>query len=718
MSIHPILSLDLRYERDVVQARQRAREIAALLGFDRQDQIRLATATSEIARNAFRYARNGKVEFELQNEPEQALRIRVLDQGPGIANLQDVLDGFYKSDTGLGMGIVGTRRLMDSFDIATTAAGTQVVLGKSLPPHAPVFTASSFRKLVEELDQREPQNPFDEIERQNRELLKTLADLRARQDELALLNRELEDTNRGVVALYAELDERADYLRRASELKTNFLSNMSHEFRTPLNSIISLARILQERMDGDLSTEQEKQVRYIQRSAQELYDLVNDLLDLAKVEAGKVTVKPKEFVIQELFGTLRGMLRPLLLDTSLELIFEDCSDLPVMHTDDGKVSQILRNFISNALKFTPSGEVRVSASMGASGTIIFSVRDTGIGIAPQDQEFIFKEFTQIESAIQDRVKGTGLGLPLCRNLAELLGGSVSVESELGKGSNFYAVIPIHYGDSSREDTPEQGTVALLPGKVPVLIVEDNPETAFIYRNYLQKTDFQPIMVVSVEQARRALTGLQPAAIVLDVYLGGQDSSEYIRELRKSADTENVPVIVISVMDEARKALSYGADKFLRKPVDQEVFCSALYKLAGRRERKKVLLVDDNEVSRYVLREKLSTWNFHILEARGGREALTVIDRESPDLVFLDLLMPDMGGLQVLEELRASPRSRSIPVIIHSSKTLDIQEEQVVRSATVGVFPKRSLHENFAAQELQDLLLKANVLPLARMQRHA
>ncbi|MGB8888623.1 MAG: ATP-binding protein [Candidatus Korobacteraceae bacterium] len=718
MSIHPILSLDLRYERDVVQARQRAREIAALLGFDRQDQIRLATATSEIARNAFRYARNGKVEFEVQNEPEQALRIRVVDQGPGIANLQDVLDGFYKSDTGLGMGIVGTRRLMDSFDIATTAAGTQVVLGKSLPPHAPVFTASSFRKLVEELDQREPQNPFDEIERQNRELLKTLADLRARQDELALLNRELEDTNRGVVALYAELDERADYLRRASELKTNFLSNMSHEFRTPLNSIISLARILQERMDGDLSTEQEKQVRYIQRSAQELYDLVNDLLDLAKVEAGKVTVKPKEFVIQELFGTLRGMLRPLLLDTSLELIFEDCSDLPVMHTDDGKVSQILRNFISNALKFTPSGEVRVSASMGASGTIIFSVRDTGIGIAPQDQEFIFKEFTQIESAIQDRVKGTGLGLPLCRNLAELLGGSVSVESELGKGSNFYAVIPIDCRGSSPEDTPEQGTVALLPGKVPVLIVEDNPETAFIYRNYLQKTDFQPIMVVSVEQARRALTGLQPAAIVLDVYLGGQDSSEYIRELRKSADTENVPVIVISVMDEARKVLSYGADKFLRKPVDQEVFCSALYKLAGRRERKKVLLVDDNEVSRYVLREKLSTWNFHILEARGGREALTVIDRESPDLVFLDLLMPDMGGLQVLEELRASPRSRSIPVIIHSSKTLDIQEEQVVRSATVGVFPKRSLHENFAAQELQDLLLKANVLPLARMQRHA
>ena len=718
MKVQTILSLDLRFERDVVQARQRAREIAALLGFDRQDQIRLATATSEIARNAFRYARNGKVEFELQTELPQTLRITVSDQGPGIAHLQDVLDGQYKSDTGLGMGIVGTRRLMDSFVIETAAGGTQVLLGKTLPPHAPIFTSSAFKRVIEELNKRESQNPFEEIERQNRELLKTLADLRARQDELALLNRELEDTNRGVVALYAELDERADYLRRASELKTNFLSNMSHEFRTPLNSIISLSRILQEKTDGDLSSEQEKQVRFIQRSALELYELVNDLLDLAKVEAGKVTVKPKEFVIQELFGTLRGMLRPLLLDSSLDLIFEDCSDLPVMNTDDGKVSQILRNFISNALKFTPEGEVRVSASLGASGTIIFAVKDTGIGIAPKDQEFIFKEFTQIESAIQDRVKGTGLGLPLCRNLAELLGGSVSVESEVGKGSSFYAVIPINYQGAAPEETLEEGVDKLLPGKVPVLIIEDNPETSFIYGNYLQKTEFQPVTVTSVERARRILSNIHPAAIVLDVYLGGQNSSEYIRELRASPQTEHVPIVVISVMDEARKVLSYGADKFIHKPVDQEAFCATLYELAGRKERKKVLLVDDNEVSRYVLREKLSEWDFQILEARGGREALAVIDREIPDLVFLDLLMPDMGGLQVLDELQASSHTRSIPVIIHSSKTLDRKEEEAARDQAIGVFPKRSLAENFATKELHDLLLKANVLPLTWMQRHA
>lgn len=718
MTIRTILRLDLRHERDVVQARQRAREIAALLGFDRQDQIRLATATSEIARNAFRYARNGSVNFELQDEPEHGLLISVADKGPGIANLQDVLDGMYKSDTGLGMGILGTRRLMDTFSIETGETGTQVVMSKGLPAHTPVLSESAFKKLLVEIEKREAQNPYEEVERQNRELLKTLAELRARQDELALLNRELEDTNRGVVALYAELDERADYLRRASELKTNFLSNMSHEFRTPLNSIISLSRILQEKTDGDLTSEQEKQVRFIQGSAQELYELVNDLLDLAKVEAGKVTVKPKEFVVQELFGALRGMLRPLLVDSSLELVFEDCSDLPAMHTDEGKVSQILRNFISNALKFTETGEVRVSASPGTNGTIVFSVRDTGIGIAPADQELIFKEFTQVESSIQDRVKGTGLGLPLCRNLAELLGGTVSVESELGKGSTFYAAIPVVYPSSAGPEEHRESDISLDPDKLPVLIVEDNPETAFVYDSYLQATRFQPMIVGTVEQARRILASTQPVAIILDVYLAGQNASEFVRELRNSSNTEKVPIFVISVMDEARRVLSYGADKFARKPVDQETFREALFGLVGYQPRKKVLLVDDNEVSRYILREKLSAWDFQIIEARGGREALTIIDRESPDLIFLDVLMPDMGGLQVLQELQSIPHRRDIPVIIHSSKALDMKEEEAIRAQTVGIFPKRSLNETFAMRRLEELLVKASVLSSTRAQRHA
>ncbi len=209
------------------------------------------------------------------------------------------------------------------------------------------------------MQDRTPDSPYEEIERQNQELLKTLQELRARQEELELLNRELEDTNRGVVALYAELDERADYLRRASELKTKFLSNVSHEFRTPLNSIVSLARLLMDKLDGDLTREQMKQVRYIESSARDLQEMVNDLLDLAKVEAGKIRIRPKRFEVHELFSALKGMLKPLLADNnSVDLVFEDAAELAPLLPDEGKVSQILRNLISNALKFTPKGQVR------------------------------------------------------------------------------------------------------------------------------------------------------------------------------------------------------------------------------------------------------------------------------------------------------------------------------------------------------------------------
>src|SRR5580693_1887098 len=373
----PLLTIALRNERDVVQARQRARELAALLGFDNQDQIRLATATSEIARNAFRYARNGDVSFLVHLESPQRLEIVVTDCGPGISNLEDILDGRYKSETGMGMGILGTRRLMDEFDLVSNSSGTQARLVKRLPRQAVALTPRSTRVLAEQLRNRQPETPYEEIDRQNQELLKTLQELRARQEELALLNRELEDTNRGVVALYAELDERADYLRRASELKTKFLSNVSHEFRTPLNSIVSLARLLMDRVDGDLTPEQWKQIRFIESSALDLQEMVNDLLDLAKVEAGKIRIRPKRFEVHELFSALKGMLKPLLADNnSVDLSFEEEPELPSLHTDEGKVSQILRNLISNALKFTPMGHVVVSARPEDEGNILFSVADT------------------------------------------------------------------------------------------------------------------------------------------------------------------------------------------------------------------------------------------------------------------------------------------------------------------------------------------------------
>src|SRR6202453_4428084 len=429
-----ILTLAIASERDTVAARQRARQIARLLEFDSQDQTRISTAVSEIARNAFNYAGGGRVEYSIEGRTSpQLFIIHIRDSGPGVRDLENILEGRYKSSTGMGMGILGARRLMDQFEIESAPGkGTTIWLKKLLPSRSRVWKPQDLPALAAILADEGPQDAFQELQHQNQELLNALEEIRTRQIELSRLNRELEDTNRGVVALYAELDEKADHLRRADELKSRFLSNMSHEFRSPLNSILALSGLLLDRSDGELSKEQEQQTEYIRRAARDLLDLVNDLLDLAKVEAGKVEAKPLEFRAADLFAALRGMLRPLLLNQAVDLVFDDVDQLPAMFSDEGKISQILRNFISNSLKFTERGEVRVSARLAESNDVIFWVADTGIGIAPEDQPRIFQDFAQVDNPIQRKVKGTGRGVPLSQKLAMLLAGGRGGEGILGE----------------------------------------------------------------------------------------------------------------------------------------------------------------------------------------------------------------------------------------------------------------------------------------------
>ncbi len=281
----------------------------------------------------------------------------------------------------------------------------------------------------------------ERLAQENRNLLQLLLD---REREIAELNGELAETNKGVVALYAELDDKAQALREASDLKSRFLSYMSHEFRTPLGAIRSLARLLLDRMDGPLSDEQEKQVMLMQRSAIELSEMVDDLLDLAKIEAGRISVSPAWFEMVDLFSTLRGMFKPLLTMSTINLAFEEPREMPRIYTDDKRLSQILRNFISNAIKFTLEGEVRVRARPEGDDAVTFSVTDTGIGIAEEFQATIFQDFVQIDSPLQRKWRGTGLGLSLSKKIAGLLGGSVSMTSQPGAGSTFSVTIPIRF----------------------------------------------------------------------------------------------------------------------------------------------------------------------------------------------------------------------------------------------------------------------------------
>ena len=563
MQSTPILTVRVKDEVDVVAARQRARQLAALAGFGNQDQVRIATAVSEIARNAFQFG-GGRVEFSFSSAGRpQALSVAVIDQGPGIANLDAVLSGRHRSTTGMGVGILGCRRLMDSFHIETKpGAGTTVRFSKYLPADAPRLEAADCYAMAARLTDERPQ-PARETQIQNRELLETLETLRQRdvelqkrEQELTHISAELEETNRGVVALYAELDEKAAALLSADELKGRFLRHVSHEFRTPLNSIQALTELLLRRIDGELTAEQEKQVGYIRKAARDLTDMVNDLLDLAKVESGNTEVHVARIHLGPLFNSLRGLMRPLVISENVTLVFEEPPPEFSFECDESKIAQILRNLISNALKFTEHGEVRV-ASRIKPGLLQISVTDTGIGIAPEDQDRIFQEFAQVSNPIQKRVKGTGLGLPLSRKLAALLGGELTVSSSPGVGATFCLALP-------------------LPVEVP-----------------------------------------------------GDDCG--------SAES--------------------------------------------------ILIIDDEETARYLVRQRLRGTRHRLIEAASGVEGAERARFERPALIFLDLVIPDRSGFEVLDDLKRAPETREIPVIIHTSRALGQSDLDRLAGRHAAVLPK-------------------------------
>ncbi|MBI1733914.1 MAG: response regulator, partial [Candidatus Rokubacteria bacterium] len=688
----PILSVAIHYEHDVVAARQRARHLAALLGFDTQEQTRIATAVSEIARNAYRYAGAGRVEFSVEGRTvPQVFAIAVSDQGPGIRDLPEILAGQYRSSTGMGLGIVGARRLMDQFHVESAPGrGTTVWLRKIFPRRAALVTGEGVARLAAELMRQSPPSAVAEIQQQNQELLRTLDELRARQEDLQRLNRELEDTNRGVVALYAELDDKADHLRRADEMKTRFLSNMSHEFRTPLNSMLALSQLLLDHVDGALTSEQERQVRYIRTAAEDLSELVNDLLDLAKVEAGKIVVRPAEFRVADLFAALRGMLRPLLVNESVALVFEDVEALPPLVTDEAKVSQILRNFISNALKFTERGEVRVAARADEHGAVVFSVADTGIGIAAEDHERIFEEFSQLENPVQRRVRGTGLGLPLTRRLAALLGGGVGVQSVLGAGSTFTATIPIVYRPPVVHEAVAERAGELDPAGAPVLVVEDQPADALVYEKYFRGTPYRAVCVRTVKAARQAVDALRPRAVILDIVLAGEDTWTFLTELKSAEATRDVPVLVVTTVEDRQKGVALGADAYAVKPIERGWLLSALDRVARERGERTVVVVDDDEISRYLLRMALERAGLRVREVSSGPEGVKLAGELHPAALFLDLVMPGMSGFEVLDQLKAAATTRDIPVVIVTSQRLGDAERAELASRVVSIVAKDSV----------------------------
>ena len=336
-----------------------------------------------------------------------------------------------------------------------------------------------------------------------------------------------------------------------------------------------------------------------------------------------------------------------------------------------------------------------------------SVADTGIGIAPEDQERIFQDFAQLETPLQRFSKGTGLGLPLSRRLAHLLGGAVHLRSAVGQGSTFTLEIPVRYAERQPEPQEEVHPSGD-PNLLSVLVVEDSPEMVLLYRKFLQDLPFEIVHASTLARAQRALRRRPVRAMILDILLGGEDSWKFLPELKADPATAGLPVIVVTQVDDRQKTLSLGADDFLRKPPERRALVTALLRGLGRAAHRRALIVDDGETSRYLLRKLVAELGWAVVEAAGGVAGLEMARSERPDVILLDLMMPDLDGFEVLSRLKASEETSRIPVVIITSKVLEEGEEQRLREAGAGLLSK-SLPRVEALEQIGRLLL-ATMLP--------
>lgn len=517
-----ISSLIIGGELDVVRCRQRAKRIASWIGLSNVEQIRIATSVSELARNIYQYATRGRFDFYLTRDVRgdlDRLQFEALDQGQGIASLQAVLDGTYVSPTGMGIGLRGAQRLMDEFSIESTSSGTRIVAAKRFPPR-PFPEADAFARFQAQYNEQEPLDPYQVMRSQNEELLVASDELRRKQQELEDTNLELENTNKGVVALYSELEKASQELKEASEAKSRFFSNMTHEFRTPINIIENISKLLLAGADGPLNDEQSKQVRFITDAVAELSTLVSELLELAEVQSGRMTIVSEPFSLTAFMEKLEAFtsalaLRYPQLSYRIDLPDEDI----VVHSDQNRLFQIMRNLISNAFKYTPEGSVRVGCYHTGANTVEFRVADTGIGISEENQRYVFDEFYRIKTSTLKHIEGTGLGLALAQKVATLLRGELALTSQEGVGSKFYLRLPIQ----SAEDSESIETLDL--SGTTILLIDDNPADRYIVAKALAAYDPVLIEADSARASMDKLNVIRPDIILLDLDLpdiGGED----------------------------------------------------------------------------------------------------------------------------------------------------------------------------------------------------
>ncbi|MBI4553472.1 MAG: response regulator [Candidatus Latescibacteria bacterium] len=458
-----------------------------------------------------------------------------------------------------------------------------------------------------------------------------------------------------------------------------------------------------------LPARQRENLEKVKLSADHLLTLINDILDLSKIEAGRVDIQAAPCDVQQLITTCCATVSPL-VKAGVRLTQEIADDVGSAHTDEARLKQIIINLLSNALKFTESGSVTVRVTHDEAALLAIAVADTGIGMPPEALEYIFEEFRQVDGSTTRRYGGTGLGLSITKKLTELLGGTITVESEVGTGSTFTVRVPMRYGESSkfqvpssRLQTPDQPKAALEPEtwnlKPLIVAIDDDPNVITLVQEDLAEAGYRVVGAGNADEGIAQVKALHPAAVLMDILLPGKDGWEAIATLKTDPETQDIPIIVISVVENRVLASRLGVQEYLVKPIRREVLLAALARLAGA-DRHDVLIVDDDPDVRSLLTQMLEGTAYRVRTAADGQEALTMIQSVRPDAILLDLLMPELDGFAVIERLQADPALRAIPVVVVTAKDLSERERTLLRERVSGVLQKAGLDRDALLRELR------------------
>ena len=521
------------------------------------------------------------------------------------------------------------------------------------------------------------------------EVARGRAELRSLLSETELQRGALEEKNAALVDTRRRLEQQTDELTRASAYKSQFLANMSHELRTPLNAIIGFAQLLHDEEVGPLEDQQKDFLNDVLRSGRHLLQLINDVLDLAKVEAGKIEFRPEPIDPSKVVVEVLAVLRTTAATGRVEVHSEIDPALGELTIDPARLKQVLYNFVSNALKFTPpGGSVHIRLEAQGDDRFLLEVEDTGKGIEPQDLARLFVEFQQIHDGSDKTHSGTGLGLALTKRLVEAQGGSVGVRSTVGKGSTFFAVLPRRSGKIATAPEAEAQLAGAGADAPTILVIEDNPGDQVALSNVLAKAGYA-VQLASTGEAAIALARTRSFdAVTLDLFLPDMTGLEVLKRLRAEGVNKDIPVVVVTVVAERGAVAGFAVQDVLPKPVDPAALVGAMIRSGVAPGRTgTILVVDDDAGSLKLISATLKQLGYPTRSARGGEEALSILREMMPSAVILDLVMPGMNGFQFLERLRSDPAGRRVPVIVWTVKDLTSEERTFLRASAQAVVNK-------------------------------